>query len=799
MAIVTLTLATAAAAQVAVSPSTTAISVGPSVAVSRLSGDWRSVSRVAVATANPVLPQVSSVLGPAPSQSQLDRVLLLLEPSAAQKQALDAELANQQNPKSADYHHWLTPSQFADTYANTASDLAAIVSWLESEGFEVAALPAGRGWIEFSGTVAQLEQAFQTRVSSVSAPGGVRLVLADSVSVPAALGPLIHGLVSLDGVVAQPAITTTQPLTVPAAELRAVTSARGAEAVTPQLANQLLHLDGLQSAGAGEIIAIAARSNLQAQDVAAFRTAFGLPASSLRVMPDGPDPGRNSDEAEALISASWAGVAAPGAQIALVPAATTSATDGLDLSLAAIVDQALGHTVAVGFSACEASLSEAHQAFYAALYRQAAAEGLAVIAASGDSGASACHATASEAAVTSGYGVNALASTPWNTAVGSAAFADAGSNSGAPALAGWSPRNPADPAYAGGGGKSALYAVPAWQPLPANDPVETSGHHTRLLPDIALPTALDSGLNHGLVFCMSAAEVSSGCNAMRGGGSAAAAALFAGVAAIIAQKNGPQGNLAPTLYELSRQAGVFEDVQQGNARLACAPGSPECDASGQIGFDAAAGYDLATGLGSIDAQNLVNNWAKAAATGTGTTSVVLTVTPAAQNNTYNPSAQITFSASVSSLTAGSTPTGTVTFSDATQGSTIIVGGSAVTLDSSGKASVTVNSGLPIGGNNVTAQYSGDANYAPSQSTPPFVVTISKSQTTPAISAPATVAAGASFSVTVTITAGTPPPGSLPPSGSVIMAVDGVQAATATLTTTAGVTSATFSQIGRAHV
>ena len=69
------------------------------------------------------------------------------------------------------------------------------------------------------------------------------------------------------------------------------------------------------------------------------------------------------------MAVSWAGAAAPGAQIVLVPTATTSATDGLDLSLATIVDQALAHTVAVGYSACEASLSETHQAFYAALGR----------------------------------------------------------------------------------------------------------------------------------------------------------------------------------------------------------------------------------------------------------------------------------------------------------------------------------------------------------------------------------------------------------------------------------------------
>ena len=784
--------AATAGAQLPASSSNSDVSGPKAGAVSRLNGDWHSGTRVVIGSGGPARPEGTLTAGTAPAGAKLERVLLLLQPSAAQKQALDAQLANQQDPKSSEYHHWLSPAQFADLYASCASDIAAIVSWLQSEGFDVAPLPAGRGWIEFSGTLAQLEQAFDTRVSTVADPTGMRLALADSVSVPAAFGSLIHGLASLDGALAQPAITTTQLVTSSAAELRAATSIRGADALTPQMLQQFLHLDALHSSGAtgaGQTIAIAARSNLQPQDVAAFRATFGLPASALRIAPDGADPGRTTDEAAALISVAWAGVAAPGAQIELVPAATTSATDGLDLSLAAIVDQALVRTVAVGFSACEASLSEAHQAFYAALYRQAAAEGIAVIAASGDRGASACHAGGSEGAVTSGYGVNALASTPWNTAVGTVEFADP-ANPGS-ALAGWSPRNPADPAYAGGGGKSALYVVPAWQPLPAGDSVQTGSSPARLMPDIALPTALDSSLNHGLVFCMGAASNSSECAAVRGGGSAAAAALFAGVGAILAQKNGPQGNLAPTLYELRRQTGVFDDVEQGSARLACSAGSPGCDASGHIGFSAAAGYDLATGLGSINAQKLVTEWANAAATGTGTTSVVLTVAPALQNNTYNPSAQITFSANVSSLTSGSTPTGTVTFSDATPGGAVTIGGSAVTLDSTGKASVTVNSGLPIGGNNVTAQYSGDANYAPSQSSPPFVVTISKSQTTPTISAPAAVAAGASFNATVTITAGTPPPGSLPPTGSVTMAVDGVATASSTLTTTGGVTSATF--------
>ena len=725
-------------------------------------------------------------------------MLLLLEPSTAQRQALDAELADQQNAKSSEYHHWLTPSRFAEDYANSQSDVAGVAAWLESQGFEVAPLPTGRGWIEFSGTVGQVEQAFQTQVHAIAARSGMRLALSESIAVPAALQPLIHGLVSLDGVVAEPAMTAPQPVASSAVEFASATSPRQAEALTPQLIAQLLHLDTPHTAGATgtrETIAIAARSNVQAQDVAAFRNAFALTANPLQVDVNGSDPGRNSDEAEAVLSATWAGVAAPKAQILLVPAATTSATDGLDLSLASVVDQSLAHTVAVGFSSCEASLSETHQAFYAALYRQAAAEGIAIIAATGDSGAAACQSTGTDATVTTGYGVNAIASTPWNTAVGAAALANSGSDSGAAALKGWAPVNPADPALAGGGGGSTLYSVPAWQPLPAGATTSTN-RYVRLLPDISLPAAVDSGVNHGVAFCMGGsgapAAASGTCNLVRSGGSAAAAALFAGIAAIIAEKNGPQGNLAPQLYQLSRRTGIFDDVQQGSARLPCAAGSPDCDPSGQIGFIAAFGYDMATGLGSVNAQNLVSEWAKPQATGTGATTVTLSVTPTVPNTTYNPTAQITLTANVVSQTGGATPTGTVIFADALTGTNLNPSGSA--LDANGVANYTFNSGLATGGNNITANYSGDATYAAAKSQP-LVVTAEPSTTSlTTVPATTTPTAGLPFSVTVTLSVGSPPEGTVAPTGKVTLNVDGLPTATASLVTANGATTATFPSV-----
>ena len=96
----------------------------------------------------------------------------------------------------------------------------------------------------------------------------------------------------------------------------------------------------------------------------------------------------------------------------------------------------------------------------------------------------------------------------------------------------------------------------------------------RLLPDVALPTALDSGVNRGLAFCLG--TTTSGCTLVRAGGSGASAAILAGVGALLAQKYGAQGNLAPGLYTLGKSAAagtIFDDVAEGSAELACAAGA----------------------------------------------------------------------------------------------------------------------------------------------------------------------------------------------------------------------------------
>jgi hypothetical protein len=664
-------------------------------------------------------------------------MMLLLEPSAAQKTALDAELTAQQTPGSCAFHQWLTPQSFAEDFTVSQEDAQQVAAWLTSQGFTVAPLPQSRSWIEFSGTAAQVEQAFHSTLNTYAATDRTLYTLTGPISVPKALAPVIHGLVSLDGIRTESLITKPEPVQADPSALAQSDSPNSAEALTPHVLSDMLHLPA--TGGAGQTIAIPSRSQISTADINAFRSTFGLPTNppaQTSATEDNTQSGLASERASTELAASWAGAAAPNAHILIVPTPSTSATDGIDLALAQIIDNQLAHTVLVNYSACEASLGEVHRAFYAALYRQASAEGISIVSAAGDSGAAACHIASASSEITSGYAVNALASTPWNTAIGASALAGS-----ATTLTAWS-----QSANAGGGGASALYQQPAWQ---TDLKVSQTG---RLLPDLALPTGINTATSRGLAFCFNESSTADTCTLMRSGGSSAAAAIFAGISAVLAEKYGPQGNLAPRLYALSQQSGIFSDITQGDARLACTPGTSGCDTTGldttgRIGYSAASGYDLATGLGSVNAEALIQAWPQAA-TGTKPVTITLTASPTA----LTPGMPEAFTA-VLAPAAGSTGndniTGTVSFYDGTT----LLGSATVNSYAATLSSITLDASKS---HVITAVYSGDSTWAPVTSAPLSLVANLLPDTVTLVATPTAPGPGQSVTFTVTVAPTTTP-------------------------------------------
>src|SRR5258708_29422731 len=98
-------------------------------------------------------------------------------------------------------------------------------------------------------------------------------------------------------------------------------------------------------------------------------------------------------------------------------------------------------------------------------------------------------------------------------------------------------------------------------------------------------------------------------------GTSAATPVFAGIIALLNQYEGSngQGNINPNLYRLAESTtNVFHDITTGNNIVPCVLGTLNCT-TGFFGYNAGPGYDLVTGLGSVDAYNLVAEWNSGAA------------------------------------------------------------------------------------------------------------------------------------------------------------------------------------------
>jgi len=554
--------------------------------------------------------------GRAPASLTMERMMLQLESSPEQESALAQLLVEQQDPESPHYHDWLTPEQFGEQFGVSQQDLDSIAGWLQSRGFRVTEISAGRRAIEFSGTVHQVEAAFHAEINRYEWNGREHIANGDDISIPAALAPVVKGVVSLHNFELRSFHRVT-----PAPQ----TDFSGSmHALSPSDFATIYDLAPLWNAGydgTGQSIAVIGQTDIKLSDIATFRSTFGLPANPPTVIVNGSDPGIVSgDEVESDLDVEWAGAVAKGATVKFVTSASTNASDGITLSAQYIVQHATAPVVSLSYGLCEAQASSANS-FYSSLWQQAAAEGIAVFVAAGDSGSAACDAANSSMPASQGFGVNGLASTPYNVAVGGTEFNDTASpslywtasNNGQMASAiGYIPEMvwnessygvglASNSLFAGGGGASCLWPRPAWQSAPGMP----SGS-TRLTPDVSLTAAGHDGylmqMEGGLYLI---------------GGTSASTPSFAGLMAVINQyTHTANGNPNSKLYALaSSPASVFHDVVTGSNAVPCQGGSSGCLASApstnfgkMTGYSAATGYDLATGLGSVDAMTLAANW-----------------------------------------------------------------------------------------------------------------------------------------------------------------------------------------------
>ena len=131
------------------------------------------------------------------SETRLERMVLVLEPSPAQQSELDALTEAQQEPNSRVYHQWLSPQEYGARFGVSSSDLARIAGWLASHGFAVEPVPAGRRLVLFSGTAQQVADTFHTEMHRYAVNGAMHLANSQDPQIPKALAPVVSGVLSL--------------------------------------------------------------------------------------------------------------------------------------------------------------------------------------------------------------------------------------------------------------------------------------------------------------------------------------------------------------------------------------------------------------------------------------------------------------------------------------------------------------------------------------------------------------------------------------------------------------------------
>jgi hypothetical protein len=516
--------------------------------------------------------------------------------------------------------------------------------------------------------------------------------------------------------------------------------------------------------GAGQTIGIINDSNIDIGLVNAYRKLFGLSVNPPQVVIDGNDPGINGDAGEAYLDVENAGSIAPDATVKLYIAGYVGllGEGGLGFSLARAVDDDAASVLSLSFGYCEAGLGTAGNLYYNSLWEQAAAQGQTVMVATGDSGSIGfgCGfglgvnglgstpwnvAVGGSDAYYSDYASGGASITGfW----GSSNDANLGSLQKKFAEQPWNGTQfglnstlydpvsdqPSDTG-AGGGGPSTCavggnvydpntglpicvegYAKPAWQVAPG-----VPKDSVRDVPDVSLFAS--NGYN-GTFWPMCAEEgdctvtdPTVGETYITGvGGTSASSPAMAGIMALVNQKYGPQGQADFTLYPLAVQfPAVFNDVTVGSINEPCESYDVgytfgcALDANGDgyysyQGYSAGVGYDLATGLGSIDVNQLITNWGSVTFKSTTTT---LSLTPTTLTHGQSVTASV-------AVTGTGTPIGSVALVDSAPLANN-AGLGTVEL-SAGKAQASVSS-LPGGTYTVVARYAGDGVNAASTSSP----------------------------------------------------------------------------------
>ena len=539
------------------------------------------------------LPKGATLVGALAPSSRLEATVSL-EPSDAAGLASYATAVS--TPGDALFHHYLSVGQFAEAFGPSASTVDRVHGVLADAGLSPDAVSPNQLSIHIHGTAAQFSRLFATSFQQYRVADG-RLAYTNTVAplIPASIVGAVQSVVGLSNLTlahssvakAKAAHAQSSPHVVTGGPQPCSAASKEAAASGSFTADQLASAYSLSSLykagdfGAGQTIAMYELEGNLPSDIAAFQSCYGTSAPvSYRKVGSGVPLEAGG---EATFDIENAIEVAPKAR-ELVYQGPNSGSGGID-TYTAIISDNIAQVVSVSWGNCEpdAQATDAENT----LFQEAATQGQSILDAAGDDGAEDC-----------GKGNPALAvddpaGQPFITAVGGTKLTNLGP---APTESVWNDQVTKN--GAGGGGISELYSMPDYQRNSAaglhvlnarssGKPCgEDPGSYCRQVPDVSLVADPDTGY----VIYVAGKWTASG-------GTSGAAPYWAGFLALVNASTGCGGSnnvgfVNPALYKIagSSYAANFNDITKGNN---------DYTRTHDGLFPAGAGYDMASGLGTL--------------------------------------------------------------------------------------------------------------------------------------------------------------------------------------------------------
>lgn len=492
---------------------------------------------------------------------------------------LDAFISSLNDSSSPNYKHFLSTEEFKTQYGPTDTTVNNVKSFLTSKGLKVESVAANNAFVTASGTTGQLEDAFAVTINDYQNPQGqIYFSNEQTPTIPAELSGIITDIAGLNNEAHYTHPKVRQISAIDKQKHSGVTPKVGsgpAGGYTPNELKGAYDVSPLASAGytgSGQTVALMELDGYKAANISTYDNYYGLGSPTpTTVYVDSYNGAAGQGEIEVELDIEVIHAVAPKAQVKVYEGPNTDR--GLIDTYQKIASDNIAKSISVSWGISEQQASSTTMNSLHTIFQQNAAQGQSIFAASGDNGA--------YDSGNSTLSVDSPANDPYVTGVGGTHLNLSGSSYSSESV--WSNSTNRT---GGGGGLSTVYTMPSFQAGPGVQNSYSNGK--RQVPDVSA----DADPNTGYSIYSSGSWTTVG-------GTSAAAPLWAALAALNNQYaqafgKGVLGQANPTLYKAFNTSQVY-------------PAYHDITSGSNLYYPAASGYDMASGIGTPDAYNLIRD------------------------------------------------------------------------------------------------------------------------------------------------------------------------------------------------